>query len=219
MNRIINSVLFVTFALIALVLQFACSGNNSPSTTSAPTPTPVPTISANFSASLMDFESGTSGDTWESEHLFQFFTTCFCIPSTMVAPITFGLNGYLGNFSPSNFPIITSVVNLGSGLNIILGPMPATLGQSLTWVTSVTVPSADQAEAAANSLPSNLYSNTGIWPVSMFWRLDVSAYYSFAGSSTAYTFFTNRASSNPVSNLNDLQVPQTVVLNIPVTIP
>ncbi len=206
---------------LLFILSFAVGCGNAPSspTPTAPTPTPVPTITVSFTTSLMDFEYGASGDNVESVYLFSYFTTCLCMPSTMVAPVTFGLNGYIGGYSPTNFPMPVSLVHIGTGVGTALMSMPATLGQALTWITNLAVPTADQTQATSNSLPSNLYTDTATWPVSMFWRLDASADYGFAGTGTTTSFAWGRTTSAPVSNLTDLQIPQTVILSIPVTIP
>jgi len=139
----------------------------------------------------------------------------------MVAPLTMNLNGYIGVYSPSfhSFPVSTIGAG-GQGIGIELLSMPATLGQALTWITNLTVPTADQTQATANDIPANFYTNTAEFPVSFGWQLEAYADYQFGGSANAYPLGTEvRNWSAPISTFTNLQSPQTVIFNIPVTVP
>lgn len=207
---------FFSFLLV-LMLAIGCENSpSSPTPLSTPTPTPVPTITVSFSTDLIS--NGYPNVHAEAEYLFSYFTPCLCMPSTMASPCTLGLNGYIGGYSPSIYSTAVSLVNMGQSVQIQLQSMPATLGQTLTWITNFDVPSVDQSQASSHGLASNIYTDTATFPAPLFWRLDATALYQFAGNNTAYAFAWARTDSAPISTLADLQTPQTIVLNIPITI-
>lgn len=232
-ERIFLKSLFLSAVLVATLCPlFSCSGNNSPNspiptpTPAAPTPTPIPTITVGFSYNLMDFGFNSSGDDCEAQNLFLYFTNYGANPVPMAAPCTQFLTGYIGSYSPNLLSYAISMVNTtgcaygsGQNANLTFYNMPATLGQSLTWTTHFSVPSADQTQASTNGLPANIYTNTSSFPSSLVWQLDAFCSYSYAGSAYSLPFGSSLLYSAPISNLSDLQAPQTVILNIPSSVP
>ena len=224
-----------------ILFQPGCTGSSNPPTTSSsqnPTPTavfsptqtqtPLPTITVMETLSLVDTRFNASGDDCEAQFLFMYFTNYGPAPSVMIAPCTLQFSGYLGTYSPSLFPQAVSLVdytNCASGAApgqmpaVALPNMPATLGESLTWTSSFVVPAVDQTQAASNGLPANIYTDTTDFPVPLVWVQRANASYQFAGSSSSYGFASTVVTSAPISNLADLQSPQTLILNIPVTVP
>jgi len=229
---------FALLFLLALGLVFlagcpakqspsAPSGNPAPTATPSSTPSPTPTTTPLPLLIYANCAIWMPNSAMIAEMLYDGVTCFSCSGLPIAGPVTFNLTGPLSTPTPGGsdapFQVYTSYTAFNdTSIEPNSGPIPVTLGQALTWVSTFTLDTADIDAACTymnlGTLPADPldYDFTAYTSEPVYWSYQMVSFYQYGPTGTKNYFgSTAILSTGDSTTFRQVEAPVTLVLDVP----